>query len=82
MWLKRKDILYNLDHFDSVKLDYEYENNRYYFVLMSATRENRDREIKIGPFSKADATSYLNQFIAALDAGAVIWEFPEKEEQL
>ena len=80
MWLKRNDSLYNLDHFDSVKLDYEYESNRYYFVLMSATRENRDREIKIGPFSKADAKGYLNQVIAAIDAGVTMWEFPDREE--
>lgn len=80
MWLKRKEHLYNLDHFDSIRLDYEYENNRYYVLMVSATRESREHETKIGPFTAAKAKEYFNEITAALKAGEVIWEFPESAE--
>lgn len=81
MWLKRKDAMYNLEHFDTVRLDYEYENNRYYFLLISATHENRDHESKIGPFTSAQAKGYFKEVVAALKAGDIMWEFPEEDEQ-
>ena len=80
MWLKRQDTMYNLDHFDTVKLDYDYESNRYYFVLVSAVHENRDHEVKIGPFTSANAKSFFGDFVEALKAGIKIWEFPEDPE--
>ena len=81
MWLKHKDTMYNLDHYDTIKLDYEYENNRYYFLLVSATHETRDHESKIGPFKAAQAKEYLNEVAAALKEGQIIWEFPAEPEK-
>ncbi len=80
MWLKRKDVMYNLDHFETMRLDYEYESNRHYFLLISATHENRDHESKIGPFTQAKAREYFNAVIAAMQNGDTIWEFPEETE--
>lgn len=81
MWLKRQDTMYNLDRFDTVMLDYDYETNRYFFVLVSAVHENRDHEVKIGPFPSAKAKGFFSEFVAALKSGIKIWEFPEEPEQ-
>ncbi|MBQ3939789.1 MAG: hypothetical protein II723_01640 [Oscillospiraceae bacterium] len=81
MWLKRQDTMYNLDRFDTVTLDYDYETNRYFFVLVSAVHENRDHEVKIGPFPSAKAKGFFSEFVAALKSGIKIWEFPEEPEQ-
>ena len=78
MWLKRTDNVYNLDHIDKINLEFDTKVNRYYFVLTSATRENKEHEYKIGPFVGSEAKSYYSEIIEALKSGEMLWEFPEK----
>ena len=82
MWLKRADNIYNLDHIDKINLEFDTKTNRYYFILTSATRENREHEYKLGPFVSAEAKQYYSEITDAIKADVKLWEFPEKKEGL
>ncbi len=78
MWLKCADNIYNLDHIDKINLEFDTKSNRYYFILTSATRENREHEYKLGPYLSAEAMGFYKEITEAIRSGEKLWEFPEK----
>lgn len=81
MWLKRKEEMFNLDHFTKIEVQL-LGGSDYYLLLKNASTEDVGYNYRLGPFGKGEAQLYFEKIAAAMQTGEKLWEFPANAEDL